>query len=74
MTQLQVDIADMQCWVFRLAQKKWGLSPAACARLFAENGVLQFIADSYGILHLSSYECALSDVEAYLASRGAAIC
>lgn len=74
MTPLQIDIADMQCWVFRLAQKKWGLTPAECARVFSENGVLRFIADSYGILHVSSYECALGDVERYLANRGVIVC
>ena len=74
MPPAKTDIADMQCWVFRLAKRKWGLDPAECSRIFRENGVLGFIADSYGILHVSSYESALADVERYLGSRGVAVC
>ena len=70
----EIDIADMQCWVFRLAQQRWGLAPAECARLFREHGVLKFISESYGILHLSSYEAALEDVRRYLANRGESPC
>lgn len=28
------DIADMQCWVFRMAQVKWNISPKECAAIF----------------------------------------
>lgn len=27
MSERQLDIADMQCWVFRMAQTKWNMSP-----------------------------------------------
>ena len=74
MTQEQIDIADMQCWVFRLAQKKWGLAADQCARIFSDNGVFGFISDSYDILHLSSYDCAVEDVERYLKNRGVSVC
>ncbi len=30
MSQYDVDIADMQCWVFRMAQTKWN-TPCALA-------------------------------------------
>ena len=73
MTQMQIDIADMQCWLLRLAQKKWGIAGGACARIFLENKVFGFIEDSYPLLHLSSYDCALDDVESYLAARGVAL-
>ena len=74
MTQAQIDIADMQCWLLRLAQKKWGVDPGWCARTFARQGVFDFIAEAYGVLHLSSYESALEDVERYLAARGVPTC
>lgn len=31
MNQLEIDIADMQCWIFRMAQTKWNLLPNECA-------------------------------------------
>ena len=74
MSATRTDIADMQCWVFRLAQRKWGLDPAECSRVFRENGVLEFLADAYGILHLSSYDSAIDDVARYLANRGVRVC
>ena len=74
MSERDIDIADMQCWVFRMAQTRWKMSPEACAKLFKENGVFDFISKCYDILHLSSYECALDDVEEMLKNRGVAVC
>ena len=34
MTEREIDIADMQCWVFRIAQTRWHISPIECAELF----------------------------------------
>lgn len=34
MSERQRDIADMQCWVFHMAQSKWKMSPEDCAELF----------------------------------------
>ena len=33
MSGYNIDIADMQCWVFRMAQSKWKMSPTDCAEL-----------------------------------------
>jgi hypothetical protein len=74
MSQEQVDIADMQCWVFRMAQTKWGLSSAQCAHIFKKYDVFGFISKCYDILHLSSYQCALEDVEEMLRNRGEVLC
>ncbi len=68
--RLEQDIRDMQCWVLRQAQKKWGLETATVVTLFREHDVLGFIRDCYDMLHLSSYSCALADVEEYLRNRG----
>ncbi len=64
------DINDMQCWIFRHAQKKWGLTASACADLFKRYQIFDFIEKCYDILHLSSYSCALGDVEKLLRNRG----
>lgn len=58
MSEYNIDIADMQCWVFRMAQSKWKMSLSDCAELFKKYDILGFIADCYDILHLNSYECA----------------
>ena len=73
MIEYNIDIADMQCWVFRLVQSKWKTSPTDCAELFKKYNILGFLADRYDILHLNSYECALNDVETLLKNRGVTI-
>lgn len=70
MSQDQINITDMQCRIFRMAQKKWNLSPDACADLFKQYDILGFISECYDVLRLSSYQCALSDVEELLRNRG----
>lgn len=74
MKQEQTDIADMQCWVFRMAQTKWHVSPETCAALFRQYDIFGFIERCYDSLHLSSYECALEDVEELLRHQGVAVC
>ncbi len=68
-----IDIDDMQCWVFRMAQNRWKKSPEECAKIFQENNVFEFISDCYDYLHLSSYECALDEVETMLKNRGVSL-
>ena len=70
MSQTQIGIADMQCWVFRKAQKKWNLTPAECADVFRKYDLLGFISECYDLLHVSSYQRALEDVEEILQSKG----
>ena len=70
MSAREIDIADMQCWIFRMAQKKWGLNPENCAKVFRDNDILGYIERCYDLLHLSSYACALDDVENMLRKRG----
>lgn len=68
------DIIDMQCWVYRMAEKKWDVTPKECAELFQKYKIFDFISKCFGILHVSSYECALRDVEDILKNRGVNIC
>ena len=70
MSQKQIGIADMQCWVFRKAQKKWNFSPAECADIFKKYDLFGFISECYDLLHVSSYQRALEDVEEILHSKG----
>lgn len=73
MSERQRDIADMQCWLFRMAQTRWKKTPEDCAKIFQNNDVFGFISKCYDFLHLSSYECALDDVEEMLKNRGVAV-
>ena len=51
MSEHDIDIADMQCWVFRMAQSKWKKTPEACSKIFQDSDVFGFIASCYDILH-----------------------
>ncbi len=73
MSAQEKDIADMQCWVFRMAQEQWNMQPAQCAELFRKYDILGFLAECYDILHLNGYNCALHDVETLLRNRGVAV-
>ena len=73
LSQEQIGIADMQCWVFRKAQRKWNISPSQCAQLFRKYDLFGFIAECYDLLHVSSYERALDDVEDILHRKGVSV-
>ena len=70
MSQRQLDIANMQCWIFHMAQSKWKLTPKECAELFKKHDIWGFISECYELLHVSSYACALDDVEDILRANG----
>ena len=74
MSPRQIDIADMQCWLLRMAEKKWRMPASQVAALFQDYGVFDYLTDLYDILHLSSYECALSDIEGFLRNKGVSPC
>lgn len=74
MSQRELDIADMQCWIFRMAQTKWKISARECSKLFRQYDILGFIKECYELLHVSSYECALRDVEDILRANGVDVC
>ena len=73
MSQEQIGIADMQCWIFRNAQRKWNISPSQCAQLFRKYDLLGFISECYDLLHVSSYNCALKDIEDILHRKGVSV-
>ena len=61
MTPKQIAIADMQCRVFRNAQKKRKDTPAQCARLLKGYDLMGYISDCYDLLHGSSHQNALEE-------------
>ncbi len=63
-------INHMKCYLFRMAQEKWNLSPSKTASIFNENKLFDYIADCYDSLHLSSYQLVLSDLETILKNKG----
>lgn len=73
MSQRQLDIADMQCWVFRMAQTKWNITARQCTELFRKYDILGFISECYDILHLNSYERVLLDIEQLLKTKGVTV-
>ena len=74
MTERQKDIADMQCWVFRMAQSKWEMTAKDCAELFKKYDLLGFVSECYDLLHVSSYNNALEDIEDILRANGVNVC
>ncbi|MDO5424193.1 MAG: DUF3791 domain-containing protein [Eubacteriales bacterium] len=73
MSSRQLDVADMQCWVFRMAQTKWKISAKECTKLFRTYDILGFLSDCYETLHVSSYAYALEEVETLLKNRGVSV-
>ena len=70
MSQEQINISHMQCWMFRMAQSKWNKTPEETASLFKQHDVFAFVEEFYDILHLSSYSHALASIEEMLAKKG----
>ena len=66
----QKQLADMQCWVFRMAQQKWHKSPSACADLFEQHRLLKFMDECYEILHQSGYAHVVCELEQVLQHDG----
>lgn len=64
------NINHMKCYLFRMAQQKWNLSPSMTAKIFNENKLFDYIANCYDSLHLSSYQLVLNDLETIIKNRG----
>lgn len=70
MPNSQSNISHMPCWLLRLTQSTWKLTPADTIAPFKRFSIFQHIVDCYDILHLSSYQHVTSDIEAMLARNG----
>lgn len=70
MNPKMIDITDMMCRIFHLAETKWNMTPAETSAIFKQYNILGFIAECYDSLHLSSDLCALTDIETLLNNKG----
>ena len=50
MSPRQSDIADMKCWLLRLAQKRWRMPAVRVAQLFSEAGVYDYVTELSALL------------------------
>lgn len=50
MSSRQSDIADMKCWLLRLAQRRWRMPAVRVAQLFSEAGVYDYVTKLYDLL------------------------
>lgn len=64
------EILHMQVRLFRMACKKWKLTTKACAELFDDFRIDQYIRDLYGLLHIQGDEANLAEIEMYLKAKG----
>ena len=60
----------LKCWLFRNAEVKWKKSPEYVNELFAKLKIYDYVEESYELLHVSSYESALNEVEAIAKANG----
>ena len=74
MSKREKDIADMQCWVFRMAQTKWNMSAKDCTTLFKQYDIFGYISECYELLHVSSYSCARESEEGIRLAKRESLC
>ncbi len=71
MTERELDISDMKCWVFQMAQSQWKITSQLCSEIFKKYDILGFISDCFDFLSYNSHNCALHDVETLLKNKNA---
>ena len=64
------EINLMKCWLIRNAALRWHKSPVDIAALFKKYALYGYVTDCYELMHVSSYECALDELEEVLAANG----
>ncbi len=60
----------MQIRLFRYACKRWNRTNTECADIFDQNGVDEYITESYEIFHVQGDEANIEDIENYLTAKG----
>ena len=63
-------IIYMQTRIMRLASEEWNKPIEVIAELFAQYGVLHYIEECFGILHVEGDKAVLEDVATYLKNKG----
>ena len=70
-----IDIADMKCWLCASLRNVGACPPFGSPSSSShEAGVYDYVTELYDLLHLSSYERALDDIETYLTAKGYSLC
>lgn len=57
------DKQKLECWVFRIAQKKWGITGRDCIKIFKENDIFNIITEDMNMLKESSEEHIVCNIE-----------
>lgn len=57
------DKQKLECWVFRIAQKKWGITGRDCIKIFKENDIFNIITKDMNMLKESSEEHIVCNIE-----------
>ena len=73
MSQEEIGISHMQCWLFRLAETTWQRSPSEIKAIFKKHKIFEYISECYDSLHLMGYECILERIEALLLREGCVV-
>ena len=60
------DVNNMKCFVFRIAQRKWGKNSKELSKIFDEHKLFECIDDNYDYMHLMSYDNVVNELKQYL--------
>lgn len=66
-------ILYMQVRLARMASERWCKPLCDITEIFASYGVLGYIHETFGILHVQGDEANINDIEQYLKKKGAEI-
>lgn len=57
------DKQKQECWVFRITQKKWGITGRDCIKIFKENDIFNIITEDMNMLKESSEYYIVCNIE-----------
>lgn len=61
--RMDEDVDFLKCHIFRLSQKKWGLTKEACLDIYKKNKIFKYIEDNYEFIHMQGLDTSVSDIE-----------
>ena len=64
------EINILKCWLIRNAQLRWHKTPCEIVNLFNYYHIYKFVEEAYELLHVSSYESTLNEIEEILKVNG----
>ncbi|MCQ2609445.1 MAG: DUF3791 domain-containing protein [Lachnospiraceae bacterium] len=57
------DMDFLKCHIFRLSQKKWGVTKEVCLDIYKKNKIFEYIEDNYEFIHMQGLATSVSDIE-----------